>query len=64
MVGCTEHLGTTTSGHYLGYDAATSMKFDDKGGSADPEVCGIAKEDLESAMENGYVFIYQRVTNR
>lgn len=65
LVGCTEHLGTTTtSGHYLSYDAATSKKFNDNGGWKDPEVCGITKEELESATENGYVFLYRRVTNR
>ena len=65
MVGCTEHIGTTTtSGHYLGYDAATSKKFDDKGGWTNPEVCDITKEELELAMEKGYVFLYRKVTNR
>ena len=65
LVGFTSHEGNSTArGHYLGYNAETSEQFDDNGGITLPEVYDLNLEELESAKEEGYIYLYKRVTNR
>ena len=71
LVGFNRHLGNTlNSGHYVGCNTTKPAYedgykiFDDNAGSEPPEVYEISPEELELTMEDGYIFLYKRVTNR
>ena len=72
LVGFTVHIGArATSGHYLGY-LADGQKFDDHGGlkkdrfgfAMAPEQTHISPEEFKVAKEDGYCYLYKKVTNR
>ena len=62
LCGFTVHTGASgNSGHYRAY-RVSGVVYDDHGGASEPTLRKISSEGLEKQKENGYIYLYKKIS--